>query len=98
MSVPKMSVPESLQMENRDLRWIGLGLGSPKTLFSARKPWFLGHFWPFPIIWGFPLGGVSTVFIFVAHAVFQNTEHHADQTKRYNGHAALEPPEVRYQE
>ena len=44
------------QMENRDLGWTGLGLGSPKTLFSAKKPWFFGHFWPFPIIWGFPLG------------------------------------------
>ena len=43
-------------MENRDLGWIDLGLGSPKTLFSAKKPWFLGYFWPFPIIWGFPLG------------------------------------------
>ena len=44
------------QMENRGLRWIALGLGSPKTLFSAKKSKFLGHFWPFPIIWGFPLG------------------------------------------
>ena len=26
------------QMENRDLGWTGLGLGSPKTLFSAKKP------------------------------------------------------------
>ena len=43
-------------MENRGLRWIGLGLGSPKTLFSAKKLGFLGYFWPFPIIWGFPLG------------------------------------------
>ena len=42
------------QMENRDLGWTGLGLGSPKTLFSAKKPWFLGHFWPFPIFGGFP--------------------------------------------
>ena len=25
------------QMENRDLGWIGLGLGSPKTLFSTKK-------------------------------------------------------------
>ena len=44
------------QMENRDLGWTGIGLGSPKTLFSAKKPWFFGYFWPFPIIWGFPLG------------------------------------------
>ena len=44
------------QMENRDLGWTGLGLGSPKTLFSAKKTWFLGYFWPYPIIWGFPLG------------------------------------------
>ena len=28
-------------MENRDLGWIGLGLGSPKTLFSAKKGGFL---------------------------------------------------------
>ena len=44
------------QMENRDFGWTGLDLGSPKTLFSAKKPLFLGHFLPFPIIWGFPLG------------------------------------------
>ena len=44
------------QMENRGLRWIALGLGSPKTLFSVKKPWFLSYFWQFPIIWGFPLG------------------------------------------
>ena len=44
------------QMENRGLRWIALGLGSPKTLFSAKKPWFSDYFWQFPIIWGFPLG------------------------------------------
>ena len=25
------------QMENRDLGWTGLGLGSPKTLFSVKK-------------------------------------------------------------
>ena len=43
-------------MENRGHGWIDLGLGSPKTLFSAKKPWFLVHFWPFPIILGFPLG------------------------------------------
>ena len=29
------------QMENRDLGWTGLGLGSPKTLFSAKKHSFL---------------------------------------------------------
>ena len=44
------------QMENRDRGWIGFCLGSPKTLFSAKKSKFLGYFWPFPIIWGFPLG------------------------------------------
>ena len=44
------------QMENRDLGWTGLGLGSPKTLFSAKKHRFLSIVWPFPIIWGFPLG------------------------------------------
>ena len=44
------------QMENRGLRWIDLGLGSPNTLFSDKKHRFLGNFWPFPIIWGFPLG------------------------------------------
>ena len=44
------------QMENCDLGWTGLGLGSPKTLFSAKKSKFLVYFWPFPIIWGFPLG------------------------------------------
>ena len=45
------------QMENRELGWIALGLGSPKTLFSVKKSKFLGYFWPFSIIWGFPLGG-----------------------------------------
>ena len=50
------------QMENHDLGWTGLGLGSPKTLFSAKKHWFLGHFWPFPIIWGFPLGSLWGLF------------------------------------
>ena len=44
------------QMENRDLGWTGLGLGNPKTLFSAKKHRFLVHFLQFPIIWGFPLG------------------------------------------
>ena len=44
------------QMENRDLGWTGLGLGSPKTLFSVKKHCFLSYFWQFPIIWGFPLG------------------------------------------
>ncbi|MEC7216111.1 MAG: hypothetical protein VXW26_17000, partial [SAR324 cluster bacterium] len=28
------------QMENRGLGWIGLGLGSPKTSFSAKKRGF----------------------------------------------------------
>ena len=32
------------QMENRDLGWTGLGLGSPKTLFSAKKSKFLVYF------------------------------------------------------
>ena len=44
------------QMENRDLGWTGLGLGSPKTVFSAKKHCFFDYFWPYPIIWGFPLG------------------------------------------
>ena len=44
------------QMENRDLGWTGLGLGSPKTLFSVKKLEFFCYFWPYPIIWGFPLG------------------------------------------
>ena len=51
------------QMENRGLGWIGLGLGSPKTLFSAKKRRFLTYFWPFPIIWGFPLGGPPRFFL-----------------------------------
>ena len=51
------------QMENRDLGWIGLGLGSPKTVVSAKKPWFLDHFWQFPIIWGFPLGGPILAYV-----------------------------------
>ena len=51
------------QMENRDLGWIGLGLGSPKTLFSVKKHWFLDYFWPFSIIWGFPLGGPPRFFL-----------------------------------
>ena len=51
------------QMENRGLRWIGLGLGSPKTIFPAKKLWFLSYFWPFPIIWGFPLGGPPRYFL-----------------------------------
>ena len=50
------------QMENRDLGWTGLGLGSPKTLFSANKSKFLGYFWPFPFIWGFPLGSLWGLF------------------------------------
>ena len=32
------------QMENRDLGWTGLGLGSPKTLFSVKKPELLAYF------------------------------------------------------
>ena len=57
------------QMENRDLGWTGIGLGSPKTLFSAKKPWFLGNFWPYPIIWGFPLGPpVGPYWLLLAHA------------------------------
>ena len=31
-------------MENRELRWIGLGLGSPKTLFSAKETMVFGLF------------------------------------------------------
>ena len=50
-------------MENRDLRWIGLGLGSPTTLFSPKKVWFLGYFWPFSIIWGFPPGGPILAYV-----------------------------------
>ena len=37
------------QMENRDLGWLALGLGSPKTIFSAKKQGFwaiFGHFGP----------------------------------------------------
>ena len=63
-------------MENRDLGWIGLGLGSPKTLFSAKKPWFFGYFWRFPIIWGFPLGGAPRFFILVAPVAGFGLFHH----------------------
>ena len=42
------------QMENRDLGWTGLGLGSPKTLFSAKKHSFWIIFGHFPLYGGFP--------------------------------------------
>ena len=50
------------QMENRGLGWIDLGLGSPKSLFLAQKPWFWNHFGLFPIIWGVPLGSLWGLF------------------------------------
>ena len=42
------------KMENRGHGWTGLGLGSPKTVFSAQKPCFLSHFGHFPLFGGFP--------------------------------------------
>ena len=44
------------QMENRGLGWINLGLGSPKTVFSAKKPWFLDQFWAISHYLGVPPG------------------------------------------
>ena len=44
------------QMENRDLGWTGLGLGSPKTLFSVKKPFFFAIFGHFPLYGDFPWG------------------------------------------
>ena len=61
-SPQKCRYPESLQMENHDLGWIGLGLGNPKTIFSVKKHRFLTDVWQFSIIWGFPLGGPPRYF------------------------------------
>ena len=38
--------------------------GSPKTLFSAKKPMFFNHFWQFRFIWGFT-GGPSAKFYYL---------------------------------
>ena len=42
------------QMENRDLGWIDLGLGNPKTVFSAKNIGFCTIFGNFPLFGGFP--------------------------------------------
>ena len=61
----KCRSPELPQMENRDLGWIGLGLGTPKTLFSAKKRRFscilaTSHYL------GVPPWGASTVFFYLS--------------------------------
>ena len=65
----KCRSPGSLQIENRDHGWIDLGLEMPKSLVWANKRRFLDIVLPFPIIWGFPLGGASTVFFILVAPV-----------------------------
>ena len=58
----KCRSPELPQMENRDLGWIGLGLGNPKTLFSAKNTVFWAIFGHFPLFGEFPWGGLHGIF------------------------------------
>ena len=46
-------------MENRDLGWIGLGLGSPKAMFSPKNIGFGIIFGNVPLF-GVPPGGVPS--------------------------------------